>query len=332
MRRVISIVLIGLGIFLACIGLLVRFQVAPKLITAPADTYSKSTLVAENARYLDVREMKMVEGATLTATNTVRGDVKATEAAEGDTTVYDGFLVVEDLSNGAQIDIKTQRVAFDNTTGELTNCCGVKVNDDTAVKMSGVAYFWGMNLDKEDKQVFDSTTKRSWPATFEGEGDVNGVKTHKYVAQIPLTKLDTVVPDLPGKMFGLDTKDPVKVERHYAATVTYQVDPITGSPLDQVQKVTTMLKTADGAGELTVGDFELRMTDESNKVLSDKAEDNHAQVTLVKSTVPLGAIVLGVLLVIIGLVLELTGRGGAHSRRSTAGSAAPQTPAGASKG
>src|SRR5512139_3791109 len=91
LRHVIGLVLTGIGAFILVMGVLVHFYVAPRLIQAPVDAYQVTRLEAVNASYFDVATLKVRQGATLTATNTVRGDVKS---SRGGIAVWDSFTVV----------------------------------------------------------------------------------------------------------------------------------------------------------------------------------------------------------------------------------------------
>jgi hypothetical protein len=123
-RQFVGLVLTGLGVFLLVSGALIRFYAAPRLVMAPTDIYQITTLQAENATYFDAASVKVRTGVTITATSTVRGDVKA---GRGDIAVWDSLTMVQDLANGRTVDIRPQRVAFDRRTAELTDCCGTSV-------------------------------------------------------------------------------------------------------------------------------------------------------------------------------------------------------------
>src|SRR5690606_148270 len=138
-RRIIGVSLIGLGAFLVAAGVLVRFYAAPVLIGAPVDIYQVTRLRAEGASYLDASSLTVRSGATVVATSTVRGDVKA---SDGDTAVWDNGTVLQDMATGTTIEVQNARYAFDRRTARLKNCCGAAVQDDTGVRMSGIGLFW----------------------------------------------------------------------------------------------------------------------------------------------------------------------------------------------
>ncbi|MDL4821688.1 DUF3068 domain-containing protein [Actinomadura opuntiae] len=306
MRNVIGMVLIGLGAFLVLTAVLVRFYVAPRLIAAPTDVYQVTRLRAENATYFDAARLQQVTGATVVATNTVRGDVTS---SQDDIAVWESSTVVQDVARGTTIEIQNQRVAFDRRTGRLTNCCGASVQGETSVRQSGLGLFWPVHATKKAKQVYDPATRRPWPAVFDGSERVHGVLAWRFVQHVPATKVPgQQLPDVPGELLGRGKNSPsVAVDRYYQADATYWVDPRTGAPIDQEQKVLSTLQPRTGPGRLVVGQMDLRMTPESQKSLQGKSSDGAAKINLLKTAVPIGAAAVGAVLLAAGAVVGRAG-------------------------
>ncbi|WP_165950429.1 DUF3068 domain-containing protein [Actinomadura sp. GC306] len=314
MRRIIGVSLIGLGAFLVTAGVLVRFYAAPMLIGAPTDIYQVSRLQAENATYLDASTVTVRTGATVTATATVRGDVKA---ARDGTAVWDSATVLQDLDRGYTVEIQNARYAFDRRTGRLKNCCEAAVQGDKNVNMSGVGLFWPVEASKKDVEVFDNSTRRSWPAVFDGEERVDGLLTYRFVQRIPETKVAGELPALPAALFGRPEGDPaVEVDRHYRVDATYWIDVRTGAPVDQRRHIVSTLRPKEGPGSLVVADLDLRLTPDSRKALRAKSDDGAGKIGLLKAVVPLTAAGAGLVAVAAGLALTLAG-GRRTSRRGT---------------
>jgi hypothetical protein len=310
-RRIIGASLIGVGVFVLAAGVLTRFYVAPALIGAPVDVYQVTRLKAENASYLDAASVTPRTGATVVATNTVRGDPGSTHDGVA---VWDTTTVVQDVGRGTTIEIQKQRYAFDRRSGELRNCCGAAVQGDTGVRLSGVGLFWPVNVRKEGLELFDPATRRTWPVAFDGEERVGGLLTYRFVERVPDTKVTGELPPVPGELLGRPKGGAaVPVDRYYQAEATFWVDPRTGAPVDQRQRVLSTLRPKEGPGRLVVADLTLRMTPESRKALIGKSEDGAGKIRLLRSTGPLAAGGAGLLLVLAGLPLTL--RGGRHERR-----------------
>ncbi|MCP9964572.1 DUF3068 domain-containing protein [Actinomadura madurae] len=311
MRRIIGASLIGLGVFLLAAAVLTRFYVAPTLIGAPPDVYQVTRLKAENASYLDAASATPRSGATVVATNTIRGDPGSTHDGVA---VWDTTTIVQDVGRGTTIEIQKQRYAFDRRTGQLRNCCGAAVQGDTGVRMSGIGLFWPVDARRRGLELFDPATRRTWPVSFDGEERVAGVSAYRFVARIPETKVTGELPPVPGELLGRRGGGAaVPVDRYYRAEATYWVDPRTGAPIDQRQRVLSTLRPKEGPGRLVVADLTLRMTPESRKALIGRSDDGARKIRLLETVGPLAAGGGGLLLAVAGLPLTL--RGGRRERR-----------------
>ncbi|GAA4637433.1 hypothetical protein GCM10023196_091220 [Actinoallomurus vinaceus] len=315
MRRNVGLVLTGAGAFFLAFAALLRFYVADQVIAAPANFFQQSTLEATNASYLDTATLKVRKGVHLRAVNTIRGDVRA---ASGKIAVWDSFTSIEDPATKKSVEIQQQRAAFDRRTGTLYNVRGASVGGDTSVRQSGVGLFWPIGVKKQTYQYFDLSTKRPWPATFEGEERIHGVRAYRFVQRIPPTVTESVKGGVPAALLkvkkpkrlpGYDKKTGnVAADRVYDATVTLWVDPRTGGQVSQEQRIRTVLRTRDGVDRLVAGDLDLKMTDASQKSLVHVNKSQALKITLLRMVLPLGGAALGLVLLVVGLVLAIPGR------------------------
>lgn len=330
MRRKLGLLLIGVGAFLIALAPLVRFYVGHKLIAAPLGIYEKTTLRADGATYLDTAHWKILNGATLAATNTTRGDK---HAGDDKVAVWDSFTSVEDTSTNAKIDTQMQRAVFDRRNAELRNGRGASVNGDTSVRQTGLGLFWPINVKKKTYPYFDVTTKRTWPMNYVGEDRTQGIRTYRFVQQIPPTVTDTYKPGVPASLFGLspsqlaqlpgyDKKyNAVAVDRVYQATTTAWVDPRTGAQVSLERNVRTTLRTPDGVDRLVIGDLDLKMTPDSQKRLVHRSSHDADKIPLARAYVPYGGGAAGIVALVIGLVMAVSGRRGpAHQGPGSDGS------------
>ncbi|MBA9004589.1 DUF3068 domain-containing protein [Thermomonospora cellulosilytica] len=310
-RGLLAPILLGLGVFLLTLALALRFFVADRVLVAPANLYQKVTLQATGASYFDRAAVQDRTGATLTLTSTVRGDVKA---ADGDTVVWDAFLVLEDIPNGNEVNITQQRLAFDRKSGELKACCGTHVANDTSIKPSGLGLFWPVGaVEQKTYQVFDPYTKRAWPAKYEGTETIQGVKAYKFVQSIPDSVIGTE-PEVPTTLLGIAGPNrTVPADRYQRATVTYWVDPRSGVSVHREQQIVQTLRGKDGNGTKVVADFTLKMTPQSQKTMVDKANDTAPKVSLFRVIGPLAALLLGLVLLGAGAAVMMRRRGTRHA-------------------
>jgi hypothetical protein len=291
-------VLAGLGAFLMTFGLLLRFYAAPRLIAAPAGFYITVTLVDPHASYFDQSALTIRRDVTLTYNNTIRGDPAA---STGTIAVWDSFTVLEDLKRNIRLNATFQRSAFDRRTGELTNCCGASVNDDTQVRQDGIGVvFWPIGTQPTTYQVYDTNTKRAWPASYDGTARVQGLLTYRFTQRIPVTVVQQL-PGVPTPLLGVrGPARTVVADRSFQARNTFWVDPRTGVPVNVEERIISVLRGPGGQGSLTVATADLTMTPASQRALAAVARRNAASITTLQRTGPLGGILLGLVLLLAG--------------------------------
>ena len=259
-------------------GLLLRFYAAPRLIAAPADLYQTDTLVAADASYFDEGSLTTRHGVTLTYTLTIRGDPGASTST---TAVWDSFADLADLKRGVQVNSTYQRAVFNRRTGQLLDCCGAAVNDDTRVRQDGIGLFWPIGVRKATYQVFDVNAESAWPATYSGTADVQGVMTYRFVQHIPPT-LVAQMAGVPSSLLGLRGKvSNVVADRYYQADNTFWVDPRTG--VDHRHRAADPVRAArpGGQGQLMVADsgpedVRLKPTPAGRPGQQERCLDRHA--------------------------------------------------------
>ncbi|WP_149259891.1 porin PorA family protein [Actinomadura sp. K4S16] len=289
------------GAFLLTLAPLLRLQVAPRIIVAPADVYQRTTLHAEDATYLDGRTGTVRRGARITAVNTLRGDVRA---SDGRTAVWDSFTWIGDADTGTEIDIQSQRVAFDRRTARLVNARGAAVDGDTRVRQSGIGPFWPIGVRKRTYHVFDTKTRTRRAMVFAGVERVQGVRVYKFVQRTEPTVVGPSPTRVPASLLDLDKPRPgfpgydaergdVAVDKVYEGTVTAWVDPRTGTRIDQRQESRTLLRTKDGVDRLVVADLVLRLSDADRRDRAIRADRTARTIVLLRVVLPLASAGLG---------------------------------------
>ncbi|HEY7485564.1 MAG TPA: DUF3068 domain-containing protein [Streptosporangiaceae bacterium] len=313
MQRTIGMLLIGVGAFFLTLSPLVRFYAAKQLIALPTDTYETTKLQADNATYFDAGNLKVRNGVTVVATNTVRGDVRA---SNDKVAVWDSFTSTSDATTGTPIDYRQFRQALNRRTAQLVMCCGAQIGNDTSVKQSGLATVWPPgNVQKKTYTYFDVATKQPLPMTFDGEDTVQGLKVYRFVQHVPDTKIAEVT-DVPGTILGLGEKSGnVDTDRYYQETKTVWVDPRTGAVVNQEENIRSTLHTKDGVERLVVAAFDLKMVPNDQKKLVKLANDNAGAISAVKFWIPIGSLVLGAILLVAGILVTLAAGSGSRGVR-----------------
>ncbi|MBO2447819.1 DUF3068 domain-containing protein [Actinomadura barringtoniae] len=314
MRYVIGYVMAGIGAFLLAAVVLLHFYVAPRLKQAPPDVYKVVTLRADGATYFDAASLQQRTGATVTVTSTVRGD---TTASSGHIATWDSFIMMQDLPRTTTVGYSKIRIAFDRRTGRLVNCCGANIDGDDDAQMSGIDMFWPLNVGKRTYPIFDSATKKAWPAVYEGQEMLHGLRLYRFVQHIPDTVMAGGSTGMPGKLLGLKGKDAaatIQVDRHYQADNVFWVEPRTGVSVDVRQNVRTTMVPRQGQGQLVVAALDLHMSNASVLSLTAKARSAMRSLTLLTVSQPIG-LVLGVALVVSGPLLMRRSKTGARHRQ-----------------
>jgi hypothetical protein len=307
MQRTIGMLLIGVGAFFVTLSPLVRFYAAHQLLALPIDTYETTRLQAQNGTYFDAGNLKLRQGVTVVAVNTVRGDVRA---SNDKVAVWDSFTSTSDATTGTPIDYRQFRQALDRRSSELVTCCGAAIGNDTNVRQTGLGTVWPVaDVQKKNYLYFDVATKRALPMNFDGVDSVQGLRTYRFVQHVPDTKIAEVA-DVPGSVLGLGKNSGnVDTDRYYQETKTVWVDPRTGAVVNQEENIRSTLHTKDGVERLTVAAFDLKMIPADQKKLVKLSNDNAKTITVVKTIVPVATLLLGAVLLVAGTFVSLSGGG-----------------------
>jgi hypothetical protein len=122
MRRVLGVVLTGLGAFLLVLALLFRFYLPGQVIKFPLNEYTVSDLTGTNVAYFSNASLSEVTGATVRAASTLQGDVAAGSSSTAVWVDYTGvFDITSGPSPGTPIAYSSERIAFNRRTGLVVN-------------------------------------------------------------------------------------------------------------------------------------------------------------------------------------------------------------------
>lgn len=306
MRRGVGLVLIALGAFLVTLAPLARFWIAGQLAAFPLDQYSQATLEAQNAKYFSQSRVRMMNNVTIRATNTIRGDVTA---GNNERAVWDQYTWVEDVTNNLPVQQSFRRVAFDRRDGHIINCCDEKIDTDTSVRQSGLAFVFPMGTEKKDYPFYDTTLRRTVPMRFVGEEKLRGLDVYRFEQRVPATKTETR--EVPGSLVGEPDKPSVQADMYVEAVRTYWVEPTVGSPVN-INDSRRQTFRVNGVERATVFLADLKFTEKTMTNAMQTAKDGKAQIELIREQVPIGALAGGVVLLVAGAVTLATGRRRAH--------------------
>jgi len=304
MRRVLGVVLTGLGAFLLVLALLFRFYLPGQVIKFPLNEYTVSDLTGTNVAYFSEQTLTEVTGATVRAASTVQGDVAAGSSS---TAVWNDVTGVFDITSGPSpgtpIAYSSERIAFNRRSGLVQNCCGAAIGTKS-VKMSGQEFVWPIGTQKKNYQIFDTTLLKPETAKFTGTSTVDGMNVDVFVEHVVNQQFDTA--SVPGSLVGMKGQSTVTLPEDLTATNTYYVDPNSGSPLKVVENQSEFLQnTSTGASALTLLHGTLTSTPKTiaSAVSTAKSSDN--EIAWVQDIGPLIGGLLGLLLLVVGILLVL---------------------------
>lgn len=313
MKRSVGLVLFGVGVVLLVMAPVVKFAVAPALVRAPLDINVTLKAGGSGFQYLDATAGAVVP-ITVDITRHIRGDVAA---GNHDVAVYDETLCLtrDDqnqhpgcLRNDPRIIANYQdRVAFDRVTGYAVSgakCgpsgageCSAAV-DGQPVEHKGLGYKFPMFTEKKDYEYFDTVSKQSWPMVFKGVETREGLQVYRF---------EQTITDAPAMTSGI-------FPSLYSNVRTLWVEPLTGAVIhgqEQIdQRLTGLASTVPGSpvrDPTLVGKTALKgtlaFTPAADKIQADLARKGISSITAITVIVPLGALILGLILVGLGLFL-----------------------------
>lgn len=311
MRRLAAPLLVGLGVFLLTLAVLLPTVVVPRVEKAPLDA-SSVTVASGTGSYLNPTNLEFVEQDDITVTRVVRGDV---EVSGDDVAMYDVSQTVEATEVGEPLNVVTERVLFDRSTGEGTGGTGDNPRHEGAyvVKLP-------FDTERSDYELWDATAARAYPVSFVGETEVDGVELYQFSGSVP--ELRRAQQGVPGRLVGAPDTASVFVEEYYTNDRTILVEPRTGSIVGSTSSSTRVWRPSefgnnDVGQETTIFSAQVETTDETVDQLLSEARDAKSRLDLLGRTLPIVLGLLGLLALVGGLLLlGRRERRAAHARRT----------------
>lgn len=192
MRRILGVVLIGLGAFLLALTV---------LLPTVAVSRSKKTPLNLDINQVSSGPATLFDSATgktqkvkLRATRQVRTDSHASDS--DNTTVVESLCIMIDdgslpksgcvhANDPRLLSISTDRVTADRKSAEAVHVDKYRenINGDTAARHTGLAYKWPIDAQKKTYQFFQPDVGKAFPATYEGTSSIRGLTVYKYICK-----------------------------------------------------------------------------------------------------------------------------------------------------
>ncbi|HEX8135862.1 MAG TPA: DUF3068 domain-containing protein [Actinomycetes bacterium] len=292
MGRRLGYVLVFIGLFLLFFGLFERFYAYPRLRKAPLDQESQPVAVGTGT-YFNRAKLREVPGAQLKNVRTVKGDPKA---GTEEVAVWDSFVSTVDMADGGVIQATQERVALDRVTAQSVNCCGENP------RHQGLTLKFPFDTKKQTYQFWDGPAGRALPAVYTREETIQGVKVYRFEQRIDRLTLGTQ--EIPGSLAGDPSVASVQANIVYSNVKTIWVEPTTGFIVKGQQAVSQVLEPTSGGGKvLTLLDGVLTYDDATVRANAKEASDAAGRLRLLSTILPIGALVVGLVLLVVGLLL-----------------------------
>lgn len=329
MRRYVTFVLLGLGVFAVAAGLLLRLYAHPRLAKAPHDIDTVSVAQGTGITALvhvpegDRARPEIREGLSLTSTTKVTGNLRAEEVTEnGDVTVWVEASKVTSDADGLVVTAGLRSLCLDRRTGEGVTPCENQYYEDVSgqrvvadrgePQQPGLSFKFPFDTQRRDHRWYDGNVKQATEIRYVGEQAVRGLRTYEFVQEIPPTRIDQR--EVPGALVGRPGVPTVRADLFYQVTRTLFVEPVTGKVIAGGEDIRQELRAE---GETTVVfDGELTLNDETVTANVQESRENVSRLSLITDS-PLYLWIAGGVLIVVSLLLVFTERRGRHSRPGT---------------
>jgi hypothetical protein len=292
--RRLGYVLVFIGLFLLFFGLLERFYAYPRLKKAPLDQESAPVAVGTGTYFnRSPQKLRELQGAQLKNVRTVKGDPRA---GTQEVAIWDSFTSTVDMADGGVITAAQERIALDRVTGQSVNCCGENP------RHQGLTLKFPFDTKKQTYQFWDGPAGRALPAVYTREETIQGVKVYRFEQRIDRLTLGTQ--EIPGSLAGDPGVASVQTNIVYSNVKTVWVEPATGIIVKGQQDISQVLEPTTGGGKvLTLLDGVLTYDDATVRANAADAADAAGRLRLLSTILPIGALVVGLVLLAVGLLL-----------------------------
>jgi hypothetical protein len=306
--RAIGLGLLGLGAFLLAAALAVRLFLEPALVKLPLDQTAEPTAQGTDVEFFDLAAARQLTGLEADVRQRVEGD-PGSDAAGDDVAVWN-FGSTVTSTDGTLLNASTYRVCVDRRSAEAVDCSVDHVDYDDDVAVEGLTLTFPFGTEQKDYDVFNSTTRQAFPATFQGVEELEGLEVYRFEMVVPETVIRST--QVPAALVGSDEQGTVEAEVVYSNERTIWVEPTSGVIVTSEETPNTVLRGPDGdtAATILAGTF----AGDQDTVAAGvaRAEDFRGQISLVKTVLPLVLVGLGLVVLLIGALLIRRARGGAH--------------------
>lgn len=300
MRKTVGFVLLALGAALLAVGIVTTAWAPGVVKQTPLDVDTTTRLEGEAMRLGDEVRPIRITSVTRTDSETSDDDNAVFVAVQcvvftdqGDVPDCGDQSKPTDQVGGATeggdprvLTIAIDKFVTDRVSAQAVGEDGYIPEVDRVDQHEGIVNKFPFDSEQKAYPYWDALTATTWPAEFIGKEDVKGLATYHYQVKIESDDAE-VIPDATGG---------------YTNTIDIFVEPETGAIVQQVQDQT---RTLDGQEVLTL---KAAFTDDQVQTSVDDSVGSLAKLHLITRTMPLVGFIGGVLLLLVGAAMVLTGR------------------------
>ncbi|AWW36611.1 DUF3068 domain-containing protein [Streptomyces cadmiisoli] len=303
----LSLVLLGLGVFLLVLAPMLAWYVKPRAAVNPVDI-DVTAVYTGTGSYFDVEETETLRDRRITVTQRVRGDVGDSERSGN--AVWDVVTTVDTEKSlpaadpHDALDFSTARWVTDRRSNRPAHCCREQPYHE------GEAYLkFPFDVQKRSYRWWDSQLGATVTLGYRGTEKVRGYQGYVFTGTVPPTRVG--VRQVPGALVGRPEASQVFAEEWYSNHgIKLIIDQATGRVL-YAQLGPRQTLRAPGAKKDAVVLLDVRKlshTAATQKFAVGKAEEDSARLRAVGTTVPITAAAAGFALAVVGAVLVVRGR------------------------
>lgn len=306
--RTIGLGLLGLGAFALVAALLVRVLLVPALVKLPLDEVAHPAATGSSVDWFAVQDAKQFTGVDAVVNEDVVGQPQSPDA-NGDVAVWDFKQTISDAS-GAVVNKVAYTVCVDRKTALAISDCASARSDHG--KITGITLNFPFDTEKKTYSVYDPHAGKAFPARFQGVEKLQGLSVYRFVQNVP----ETVVlsQEVPGAWAGVPEQDTVQALAVYKSVRTFWVEPTSGVIVSMEERPDTVLRAPDGTTGNTVLAGTFTADQKTVKDGVQRAEDSRGQIRTLRSVLPWILLAVGVVAVLVGALLVMSGaaRRGRH--------------------
>jgi hypothetical protein len=307
-RRAIGLGLLAFGAVLLGAALAVRLFLVPTMVRLPLDQTGSTTVSDQNGTYFDQKRLEQRQGY-VEANVDVEGDPLADDASDDVAVWHAGTAITNE--DGELVTPTTETITcLDRHTAESVPCDGARLNDEPA-DIEGLTVTFPLDTQRRDYEVWNNNVQAAVTARYVGQEDLEGLTVYRFEQSIPEQVIEQR--EVPSSFAGGTESGNVTADVVFSNDRTMLVEPTSGSIVEVTENPVTVLRGPDGATGVTVLSADFAPEDAAVHKKVQDATEKRDQITLIRTVVPWSAAGLGLVLLLVGLFLHLTGRKGAHS-------------------